>query len=104
MNIKRTLTIIIICTLLVLLTFSVVIYNSLQNYKKASQKAAIATQIALEVYTRRLVADDYLLNPGERAKSQWLSKQATTEELVTSQAHNFDTSGEKPLIDAIKSG
>ncbi len=67
-------------------------------------KQGVATEILEAVFQRRLLADDYLINQTERAKSQWLNRQEAMEQLITDYSQDFSSPTEQVLIEKIESG
>lgn len=93
MKIKNQLKIVIFFVILVSIFFSVSINYLLNKYKSAIKDTKISHQTALLVFTRRLIADDYILNGSERAKSQWYAAQSQIKNLLSSNniiIHNAD--------------
>lgn len=102
MSLKHRLLAIATVIMIVAATLGFLIYGSVQQYNQALRKEQISSQIALEVYQRRLLAGDYLLNPTERAKSQWGIKQAVIERLVSENLGSFLTDEENNLMRNIR--
>jgi len=67
----------------------------------ADRNQRIAGEIVRHVFERAGVRADYLLYHEERAKIQWLSKQASITELLLSAAPRFDKPEEKVLFDKL---
>jgi len=82
LTIKKLLLLAAAAMLLVSAVFAVLIYNGLTVYERAIDREAASSQILTDIYQRRLIADDYILNPSDRAKSQWLIEQGQTVSLV----------------------
>src|SRR5579872_2852484 len=93
MNIKTQLKIIISFILIVSVISSLTIFYSLQNYRSAVSDIQISNQIANQVFTRRIIADDYIFNGTARAKIQWYLVQDKINQLISPgviKIHNLD--------------
>lgn len=104
MNVKSLLKKIIFFIIFVSIIFSISIYWFLQSYRQALQKTDIAKEIVLQVVQRRVLADEYLFHPVDRAKQQWLTKQSNLQKIINTTAHTFQTSEEKQQITQIQTG
>lgn len=102
MQTKHVLKIVIPVIFSALAVLSLAIYASLKTHELAEQKETIATRMAASVLERRLVADDYLLNSSERAKSQWVALQNSLEQLVNDKQSLFWTVEERPYLEVIQ--
>lgn len=98
MSLKYRLSVVAVLTLLAATGFGILTYLSLQQYHDALHKEQVSSQIAFEVSQRRLLANDYLLYPTQRAKAQWLIKQEAVEQLVHDNTALFSTEQEQPYI------
>ncbi len=104
MNTKRLLKVLAIIILGAAVVFSLSIYIVLQRYRHAIKKTEIATQIVKNVFDRRLVAQDYLITGGERAKHQWLRSQENLYKLIISNSSLFTRDIEEELVTEIHQG
>ncbi len=102
MNIKQRLKIVVVFIVLVLVVFSTFVYIFLQRYQGEIKKEGVAHQIALSILERRLLAQDYILNPGERSKSQWYIEQDRLNKVVADNVGVFKSEDEKELISNIQ--
>lgn len=98
MNIKTLLKLVIFLIILVSAIFSFLIYTNLNSYQQALKNYNTATNITYEIFQRRLVGDEYLINPGDRAKAQWFLKQAELKNIVSASQNSFISAKEKELI------
>lgn len=102
MNIKSKLRIVAVLTILAYLVVGVLIALFLRSYQQSLQKTAMAQSITLAVFERRFLADEYVANHSERAKSQWLSKQEKLGQQLANQKNIFQSSEEKELMKRIE--
>ena len=102
MNTKRLLKIVVPVVFIVLALISSALYTALRQYQTALQKDKVAIEVTNGIYERRLVAYDYLLNPSERAKTQWLAWQTSLESLVNKNQDTFTNPAEEAYLQAIK--
>lgn len=102
LNIKTKLRIALLFICLTFLVIGIFNYLFFSSYKQSLNKAAIAHNIALEVFERRFLADEYILSHTERAKTQWLSKQNNFENKLDAYAKMFRSAQEKDLFSVIK--
>lgn len=102
MKIKSKLTIVILFIIFASIVFSLLIHFSLNRYTAGINKATVANQIVSKVFGRRLLADDYLFNPGERARKQWYIQDYSLEQLINANANKFNSSAEKELLSSIE--
>jgi PAS domain S-box-containing protein len=102
MNIKHILIIVITGIVLFSAIFSVSIYALINEYESDIAKHAVVDQITTVIFESRLLGDDYIFNPGERAKIQWYAKQSSIKKLITSSEAEFKTVDEKALLASIQ--
>lgn len=102
MHIKRLLQIVLAMVVAISLLFGWLINKSFTEYSQALNKATVSDQISVGVYQRRVLADDYLLNPTERAKQQWYVKQSVLQRLAEANARYFTSPAEKELLGRIR--
>jgi len=104
MSTKASVKLVAICLCLSLLLFGVLIRDSLVSYQRSVNKQTVAIQIADEIFQRRLVADDYLLDHTDRAKAQWSIKQTDIAGLVRDHMAKFNEPRQKMLFEQIETG
>jgi PAS domain S-box-containing protein len=102
MKIRTVIYIVLFFLLVASISFGVLIGRSLGSYRESLVDETTANEIVKKVLERRLLADDYILNPSERSKSQWYAQQKVVEKLVASHAMSLPSSQEKALIDTMK--
>jgi PAS domain S-box-containing protein len=102
MTIRKKLNLIILIVLVLSIFFSVSIHLFLKEYEQAVAESATANLIASEILERRLFADDYLLNPGERSRQQWYAKQNELEILIENNFSKFENDEESELVEKIQ--
>lgn len=88
--------------ILVSIVFSFLIYTKLNSYRVALNNYNSATTITYEIFSRRLVGDEYLQSPGQRTKSQWFLKQDQLKKVFSSSENNFTSAKEKQLLSDIE--
>lgn len=104
MNIKTLLKIIIFFIFFISIFFIVSIYFAFRSYQTSVAKSEIANSIVVKVFERKIVADEYLFHPGERAKKQWFDKHEDINQVVIANESSFTSDKEKELLAYIKNG
>src|SRR5689334_10391234 len=104
MNVKSVLKIVIPSVLIISVIFSILIYLSLEGYKSSLAKVSIAQEIVLEVFQRRILAEDYLATQTDRAKAQWYDKQDLLKKIVTQDQNKFTIPAEKESLKQVSEG
>jgi PAS domain S-box-containing protein len=104
LSIKKLLKTVLVLLTITTLVFSYFIAGAWRGNSRAFEKQTISNRVLTEIYQRRLIGDDYLLNPSQRAKDQWLIKQASIKQYVSSNENKFLTAGESKSYNQIKSG
>ncbi len=102
MNIKSQLLLVITFITCALVAFSISIYVSLRNYSYAVANTGIATQIVSDVFEERLLADDFILYSGERAKKQWFIKHNNLSDVITESKKITINEQERELLNTIE--
>lgn len=104
MNTKRLLSLFALIILAAAVVFAYLIRQSFQDYDQALRNESVANQIATTIFDRRLLADDYLMNPTDRAKTQWYRKQSEVVALIHTQGKYFTSAKEKDELAQIQNG
>ncbi|HEX9805107.1 MAG TPA: ATP-binding protein [Candidatus Dojkabacteria bacterium] len=102
MNIKKIFRLIIYFVIFAFLILGTLILFSLNNHQRSLDKARKVKEITIIIFQRRFLADEYTTNQSERAKSQWISKQATLKKEIEENEHLFQDENEKELLEKIK--
>ncbi|HYV34038.1 MAG TPA: ATP-binding protein [Candidatus Limnocylindria bacterium] len=82
--------------------FGTSIHIDLKKYQSSFSQAKTANLIATSVFQRRLVADDYLLHSGTRAKQQWYLQQSVLEKIVENSKNEFTSAEKQSLLASIE--
>lgn len=64
--------------------FTWAIYGEVNRYEEELRKSHSMDEIALSIFQKRFLVDDYLLSGTERSREQWLIKQKTINQLLAS--------------------
>lgn len=104
MKLKRQL--VIVSTIIFLTPFIVglPIYRSFETYQTAKLDEKQSIHMASLIYTKRLIADDYIMDKSERASSQWYKLQDDLEALVESNTMSIHSEEEATLLTQINRG
>ncbi len=101
MNTKKLLSITATILLATTLLCAYMIWRSLENYNIAVHNQEVTHQLVSSIFQRRLLADDYLMNPSTRAKSQWNKEQTAIRSLLEANADGFTSAEEKADVQKI---
>lgn len=101
MHVKQKLKFIIASLPILLIVFSGLIYFSLRGHADALQQSHIADEMVMVSLTAQVNANDHLLHPGERTKTQWKSGQDRIRGLTELDVH-LDTKAEQEFIGRIR--
>lgn len=102
MKLKKQLIAIAITIVLLPLGLSVPIYRAFTEYTTASDDVEESSLITSKIYTRRLIADDYIADKSERAIVQWYSLQDDLEQKLMSDAIRVHSEEERVLLSQIQ--
>lgn len=98
MNLKRQLVIIGIVVSLVPAAIAFPAYSSFRTYISATRDVELSNELVSQIYSRRLIASDYLKDKSERAKTQWYVLENNLIERVASSTLSVHSNEEKLLI------
>ncbi|GEM_PF-6950618 len=102
MKLKLRIAILFICLMYILMGAS--FYALFYGHQRALEKMTVAQNLALDIFERRYLADEYAAAQSERAKTQWFSEQKKIETKLADSRPLFQGDQEKDLLMRISDG
>lgn len=102
MSPKAKIVAIIAFTLIATLVFMSVMFSLFRENERAAEQADAAGQIMVDVFARRLLAEEFTQTRTDRAKEQWLGSEAAIVEFITAHESEFEAGEEAKLITDIE--
>ena len=99
MTTKQIIQLVVPCLAITSIGLGIVLQNTFEQYVKSVSNTQDANSIVSHVYQRRLFSDEYLVYPGDRAKTQWFAEQVTLERMIgTINSKNYSSVYERELL------